>query len=84
MWSLHVRARLLAANRNTITDLSPLADVDGLESVAIDQNAVTDLTPLKDLPRLTFISAVGNQVTSLGAVGGFAPLVLLSVDMGEK
>lgn len=64
------RLMLLELPGNEVSDLSPIAGLDLLQSLTLTGNRVEDLTPLKDLKRLQYVELSGNSVSDISALAG--------------
>ena len=55
-------------NSNSISDLSPLAGLNKLISLALENNSISDLSPLGGLTNLTFLSLNGNSIADISPI----------------
>lgn len=70
----------LTADDNGIEDLSPLGDLEHLQSLSIDRNAVSDLGPLSSVATLKHLHIDGNLVSTLAPLSVVPDLWSLSAD----
>ena len=69
----------LDVSGNPVSDLAPLADLNGLVRLDVSRTAVSDLSPLKGLTGLYDLSVGNNQsLTDLTPVAGLTGLARLS------
>ncbi len=64
------RLMLLELPGNEVSDLSPIAGLDLLQSLTLTGNRVEDIAPLKDLKRLQYIELSGNSVSDISPLAG--------------
>jgi internalin A len=69
--------------QNLSTDLSPLANLQQLETLTINQNQVTDITPLKGMKQLQRLSLRSNKITSLQALAGLTNLTYIDISENQ-
>ena len=62
-----------------ITDLSPLASLTQLESIALQANNIIDLSPLSNLPNLTFLNVSSNQISDISPLQSITTLESLNI-----
>ncbi len=62
------------ANRNAISDLSPLSGLTGLTWLHLAGNSVADVTPLSGLTGLTFLNLQVNEITDADSLSGLTGL----------
>jgi hypothetical protein len=65
---------------NFISDISPLASLEQLETVILERNQISALTPLSGLPNLTTLNAAENLVADLSPLSGLTTLRVLTLD----
>ncbi len=67
---------------NTISDLSPLMNLQNLEQLTITANQVSDLRPLMGLTALRRLDAAGNNIGDTSAIGNMPGLK--SLDLSDN
>lgn len=68
--------------RNSIADLTPLAELSGLTTLLIGNNQVADLTPLAGLTTLTYLDVADNQIADIAPLAGLTRLT--DLDLGTN
>ena len=66
-------------NSNSVSDLSPLADLTSLTDLWLESNAITDLSPLAGLVNLVELQLGGNTITDISSLSGLVKLTWLSL-----
>ena len=69
-------------NNNSVSDLSPLAELTNLTELLLHYNDITDISPLMGLTNLKFLWLEGNSITDISAVAGLTNLTRL--DLGRN
>ena len=69
----------LDISRNSITDLSPIADKANLYLLRASENGLTDISALSGLTNLETLSIDGNSITDLTPLAGMSVLKWLDV-----
>ncbi|MCL2784953.1 MAG: leucine-rich repeat domain-containing protein [Propionibacteriaceae bacterium] len=64
---------------STFEDLTPLAALTGLVSLALENGQIHDLTPLAGLTKLTYLDLSGNRIETLTGLEGLINLTTLDV-----
>ena len=62
------------ANRNAVSDLSPLSGLTGLTWLHLAGNSVADVTPLSGLTGLTFLNLQVNEIADVDSLSGLTGL----------
>ena len=75
-----VRLETLKADKNGITDISPLAGLVNLKELNIEENIVTSLEALSRLTQLKELRAGKNRITDLSPLAGLVNLETLSLE----
>ena len=73
------KLRVLQLEHNNISDISPLAELTGLEVLGIYSNHITDITPLANLKKLQFLSIGDNRIQDISVVQNFTGLEVLDI-----
>ena len=80
--------RVLRAERNNITDLSPLKALTKLQTLNLRENSITDIAPLNGLKQLTYLNLHSNtgikDITPLAELRGLNTLILRNVPIGDQ
>ncbi len=64
----------LNLNNNSISDLSPLANLTSLTSLQLSRNSISDLSPLANLTSLTHLYLERNSITDVSALENLTSL----------
>ena len=72
--------RLLDLARNSISDISPLANLHSLEELGLDRNAIKDVSPLVGLTSLRLLLLRDNQIADVEALLGLTGLRKLAIE----
>ena len=72
--------RLLDLARNSISDISPLANLHSLEELGLDRNAIKDVSPLVGLTSLRLLLLRDNQIADVEALRGLTGLRKLAIE----
>lgn len=67
------------SNNLTLSNLSPLNEMENLESINISNTLIDDLTPLRNLKKLKILDCSGSSVTSLFALRYLTSLVEIDI-----
>jgi Leucine-rich repeat (LRR) protein len=67
----------LAADRNQISNLTPLSDLALLEALSLTVNQITDISALSGLTSLTFLSLTKNPISDLASLTALTNLRIL-------
>jgi len=73
------KLRVLQLTHNNISDISPLAELTGLEVLGIYSNHITDITPLVNLKKLQSLSIGDNRIQDISVVQNFTGLEVLDI-----
>ena len=82
---LHLGAEYLEAggrniNSNSVSDISPLADLTNLEFLILEDNSISDISPLAGLTNLEFLILSNNTISDISVVAGLTNLTGLSLE----
>ena len=69
-------------NSNSVSDLSPLAELTHLTELLLHYNNITDISPVVGLTNLTFLWLEGNNITDISPVADLTHLTRL--DFGRN
>lgn len=75
-----VSVRFIGLNRTSVSDLSPLSGMSGLQELWLIQTKVEDLMPLSALSKLRVLRLNDTAVLDLKPVSGLAGLVSLTLN----
>jgi hypothetical protein len=67
-------------DNHTITDISPLANLESLQALALSNNQISNLTPLLNRTSLTFLALDGNQISDISALSNLTNLTTINLD----
>ena len=70
---------ILYLDRNSISDISVVADLTKLTELFIWDNNITDISAVSGLTRLADLALGGNSITDISAVSGLTRLTLLTL-----
>jgi len=73
----------MAFPNGSITDLTPLSGITGLNMLTLTNNKITSLAPLSGLTTLVTLEVGSNQITSLAGVEGMTHLGYLVADNNQ-
>ncbi len=66
-------------NSNSVSNLSPLAELTNLTELSVRNNNISDISPLAGLANLTRLVADNNNITDISAVVGLTNLTYLNL-----
>ncbi|MFC1718547.1 leucine-rich repeat domain-containing protein [Candidatus Poribacteria bacterium] len=78
-----ITLNLLNLNDNTISDISPLANLTNLSYLSIWKNQIDDISPLTNLTNLEHLDfgwGGGNQISDISPLAGLTKLTLLNLN----
>ena len=78
---LHLGAEVGTTNNsNSISDISPLAELNNLTLLDLDNNSISDISPLAELNNLEGLFLVGNSISDISPLTGLTNLEWLWLD----
>ncbi len=70
----------LGLSLQSVSDLSPLSNLTGLEKLSVDQNRIiSNVIPLKNLINLKYLDISDNQITDIGSLTNLKNLNYFSI-----
>ena len=77
--SLTANLKRLYINGSVITDISPLANMTGLQYLTLDSSSISNISPLSSLSQLVSLSVERNQITNISPLAGLTSLTTLRI-----
>ena len=66
-------------NSNSVSDISPLAELTNLTQLRLDDNNISDISPVAGLTNLTVLGLDDNNISDISAVAGLTNLTVLGL-----
>lgn len=79
-----IDTKILDLSNRELTDLTPLTQLNALESLTLTGNKISDLQPLSSLTSLTYLHLGNNKITDLSPLTSLTALRSLYLDGNES
>ena len=64
----------LKLNKNGISDIGPVANMENLRALEMPGNPISDISPMRELTQLTYIEFSGSQLSDISPIAGLVNL----------
>ena len=76
----HMETEDRYVNTNSVSDLSPLAELTNLTLLWLNDNSISDISPLTGLTNLTHLGLYSNSISDISPLAGLTQLTYLDIE----